>query len=368
MKVHLLTLTLLAVAMAVSSVGAVPGSGGQTPATVATYSIVARDPVTGDLGVAVQSRFLAVGAVVPWASATSGAIATQARANTTFGPEGLRMLGYGWTAAQTLDSLLAGDPDSSSRQVGIVDRMGNAAAFTGSECRPFSGQKAGAGYTVQGNMLAGAKVLDSMTAAFERTGGGLAERLIATLHAAERAGGDSRGRQSAALLIVRDGGGYDGLNDRYIDLRVDDHTDPVGELDRLYALWSSTFQVERRLATIDRFNSNRQYAAAQEETQRLVESLNAQLRDHPDDPEVLNRIAWVLSTYDLAKDRAIELANRAVKLAPGDPRFKDTLAECHFRLGHLDEAIRIESEIVAGEPGNERYRSQLQKFLDARPK
>ncbi|HLF15057.1 MAG TPA: tetratricopeptide repeat protein, partial [Bacteroidota bacterium] len=180
--------------------------------------------------------------------------------------------------------------------------------------------------------------------------------------------GDSRGRQSAALLIVREGGGYGGFNDRFIDLRVDDHPDPVGELSRVYMLWNTTFGIQIRMESVDRFNRNKQFAAAQEETRRVVETLNAQLRDHPDDPEILNRVAWILSTSDLAKDRAIDLARRAAKLAPGDPRIMDTLAECHYRLGQINEAIAIASELVAKEPGNDHYWNQLQKFRNARGK
>jgi uncharacterized Ntn-hydrolase superfamily protein len=203
-----------------------------------------------------------------------------------------------------------------------------------------------------------------MSAAFDRTPGNLAARLLAAI----AAGGDKQGRRSAALLVVREGGGYDARDDRLIDLRVDDHSDPVGELKRLYGLWNSTASVESRLATIDRFNRNKQFSAAQEETRRLVDDLNARLRDHPDDPEVLNSVAIALSTSGIARDRALELATRAVKLAPADLRFKDTLAECHFMLGHTDEAVRIASEIVAREPGNAYYRSQLQKYLAVQAK
>jgi len=214
-----LTLTLLLSAHAVPK-NTPHGSGQSAPgdpeSVVATYSIVARDPVTGDLGVAVQSKFLGVGSVVPWAKANVGAIATQAQANTTFGPEGLRMLGYGWTAQEVLDSLMLGDDGRDVRQVGIVDATGNSAAYTGKSCMYYAGQKRGVGYTVQGNILAGEAVLTAMATTFERTGGDLADRLLAALDAAQAAGGDSRGRQSAALLVVRDGAGYGGFGWRTI--------------------------------------------------------------------------------------------------------------------------------------------------------
>lgn len=353
------TLIIATVLLALAAAGTSPAAG--QPA-VGTYSIVARDPVTGDFGVAVQSKFMAVGAVVPWAKANVGAIATQALANTSFGPEGLRMLSFGWTAQEVLDSLIASDPDRDHRQVGIVDPQGNSLAYTGTRCQAYAAHRLGPGYAVQGNILAGPAVIDGMGLAYERTQGDLADKLLAALAAAEKAGGDSRGRQSAALLIVREGGGYGGLNDRMVDLRVDDHPDPVGELARLYSLWNGTFLLEMRMASVARFNANKQFAAAQEETRRVVDALNAQLRDHPDDPEVLNRVAWILSTNGIAKERALELAKRAAALAPGDPRIMDTLAECHFQLGQVDRAIAIESELVAKEPANEYYWNQLQKF------
>lgn len=353
------TLIIAIAGLALASMQPLPAQG--QPA-VGTYSIVARDPLTGDFGVAVQSKFMAVGAVVPWARANIGAIATQAQANTSFGPEGLRMLAFGWTAQEVLDSLLAADPDRDHRQVGIVDPQGNSLAFTGTKCQAYAAHKLGPGFAVQGNILAGAAVIDAMATAYERTQGDLPDRLLAALSAAEKAGGDSRGRQSAALLVVRDGGGYGGLNDRMVDLRVDDHKDPVGELTRLYALWNTTFLFEMRMASIERFNANKQFAAAQEETRRVVESLNAQLRDHPDDPDVLNRVAWILATYDIAKERALELAKRAATLAPARSDILDTMAECHFRLGQVQEAIAIESQLVAKEPANDHYWKQLQKF------
>ncbi len=360
------TILALVIGTLATTIGLAQELPGSTPATVGTYSIVARDPVTGDLGIAVQSRYLAVGSVVPWAKAGTGAIATQAQANTTFGPEGLRMLAFGWTAQEVLDSLLVMDPEREYRQVGIVDPTGNAIAYTGTRCQSYAGHKIGAGYAVQGNILAGAGVVEAMASAYERSSGDLAGRLLATLAAADKAGGDSRGRQSAALLVVREGGGYDGLNDRFIDLRVDDHPDPVAELSRIYSLWNATFGVTSRMESVKRFNTNRQFAAAQEETRRVVDVMNAQLRDHPDDPEVLNSVAWTLATYDIAKERAIELAKRAAKLAPGDRRIMDTLAECHYQLGQIDQAVIIASDLVVKEPGNEYYRKQLEKFRAAK--
>ena len=201
-----------------------------------TYSIVAKDPVTGDLGVATQSKFLGVGAVVPWARADAGAIATQSFANVTYGPNGLAMLAAGSSAADTLARLVAEDALREQRQAGIVDRHGGAATHTGRECFAWAGGRTGKGYAAQGNILAGAAVVDGIAETFEAGGKPFAELLVACLLAAEAAGGDRRGRQSAALLIVREGGGYAGGNDRLIDIRIDEHEDPVPELARVLDL------------------------------------------------------------------------------------------------------------------------------------
>jgi uncharacterized Ntn-hydrolase superfamily protein len=201
-----------------------------------TYSIVALDAVTGDLGVATQSKFPAVGAVVPWARADAGAIATQSFANVRYGPDGLAMLADGASAADALARLVAGDPLREQRQAGIVDRHGGAATHTGRECFAWAGGRTGKGYAAQGNILAGAPVVDGIAETFEAGGKPFAELLVACLLAAEAAGGDRRGRQSAALLVVREGGGYGGGNDRLMDIRIDEHDDPVPELARVLDL------------------------------------------------------------------------------------------------------------------------------------
>ena len=204
---------------------------------VATYSIVAYDPETGDLGVAVQSKFFAVGSVVPFAQAGVGAVATQAQGNTSFGPRGLAMLKLGVAPEAALEALLAADEDREHRQVGIVDARGEAASFTGSECMDWAGHRVGENFAVQGNILVSEETVAAMARAYEETDDILAERLMRALEAGQEAGGDSRGMQSAGILIVRKGGGYGGFNDRYCDLRVDDHETPIAELRRLVDMW-----------------------------------------------------------------------------------------------------------------------------------
>lgn len=202
-----------------------------------TFSIVAFDADRRELGVATQSKFLAVGSVVPWARAGAGAIATQSWANTSYGPAGLEFLERGAHPDEVLQRLLRDDEDRESRQVGIVDARGRAATWTGAECFPWAGGRIGAGYACQGNILVGGETVDAMAHAFEASEGReLAERLVGALRAGQAAGGDSRGQQSAALLIVRPEGGYGGFNDRYLDLRVDDHEAPIDELERLLRL------------------------------------------------------------------------------------------------------------------------------------
>lgn len=201
-----------------------------------TFSIVAYDAAAKEWGVATQSKFLAVGAVVPWAQAKAGAIATQSYANTSYGPQGLALLATGLSAQATLDRLLAADEGRDQRQVGVIDQQGGAATFTGKGCHEWAGGLIGAGYAVQGNILVGEETVKAIARGFEAASGELADRLVAALAAGQAAGGDRRGQQSAAVLVVRDGGGYAGFNDRYLDLRVDDDPRPIERLQQILEL------------------------------------------------------------------------------------------------------------------------------------
>jgi uncharacterized Ntn-hydrolase superfamily protein len=219
-----------------------------------TFSIVAWDPTAPDgreWGVAVASKFLAAASVVSWARAGAGAVATQALANVTYGPAGLELLAGGRSATESIERLTSQDDERDHRQLGVIDSDGNAATFTGTECLHWAGGRTGAGYTCQGNILTGPDVIDSMAATFESTEGDLATRLMAALYAGDRAGGDSRGRQAAGLLVVREGGGYLGDTDVAIDLRVDDHADPVPELQRLLDVHRLIFPAESALEFVD---------------------------------------------------------------------------------------------------------------------
>ncbi len=202
-----------------------------------TFSVVGRSDDGAALGVAVASKFLAVGAAVPAAEAGVGAVATQSYANLAYRPDGLSMMRTGRSARDTLDALVGADGGRAQRQAGVVDAQGGAATYTGDDCHAWAGGRTGDGYAVQGNILVGPEVVEAMESAWvASTGSPLAERLLATLAAGDDAGGDRRGRQSAALLVVRAGGGYGGESDVEVDLRCDDHSAPVGELRRLYDL------------------------------------------------------------------------------------------------------------------------------------
>ena len=199
-----------------------------------TFSIVAADPKTGEVGVAVASRFFAVGTVVPHAKAGVGAVATQSYANTGFGPHGLSLLSHGNTPQKVLEVLLGNDKGRNKRQVGLVTASGASASYTGISCNSWAGGRSGPNYAVQGNILTGEEVVAAMEKAFLSTvGRPLGARLYAAIEAGDAAGGDSRGKQSAALLVCRKGGGYGGFTDRAIDIRVDDHAQPIRELGRL---------------------------------------------------------------------------------------------------------------------------------------
>src|SRR5437899_2261976 len=208
---------------------------------VSTYSIAACDLDAGQWGVATQSKFLAVGSVVPWAEPQVGAIATQAYANPRYGPDGLALLREGLSPEEVVERLTSADEGRDQRQLGIVDDKGRSASFTGAECLDWAGGKTGPCYAAQGNILVSAETVDAIAASFESSSGPLAERLLDCLDAAQAAGGDRRGQQSAALLVVEKDGGYANLSDTIVELRVEDHERPLAELSRIYGLHVALF-------------------------------------------------------------------------------------------------------------------------------
>ncbi|HLS35822.1 MAG TPA: DUF1028 domain-containing protein [Bacillota bacterium] len=201
-----------------------------------TFSIIGYDPETEELGIAVQSKFLGVGAVVPWAKAGVGAVATQSYANPAYGPDGLALMEQGKTAEEALKTLVEADEGRSLRQAGMMDAKGGAATYTGEDCYDWAGGRIGENCVAQGNILVSGATVDAMVDTFEQTEGDLADRLLVALDAGQGAGGDKRGMQSAAIYVVKEKGGYLEANDRYVDLRVDEHPDPIKELIRIYKL------------------------------------------------------------------------------------------------------------------------------------
>jgi uncharacterized Ntn-hydrolase superfamily protein len=294
-------------AAALLAATALPAHAGQPHPS--TFSIVAADPAAGEVGVAVASRFFAVGTVVPHARAGVGAVATQSFANTTYGPRGLELLERGLTPEEAVAVLTRGDEGRDQRQVGIVAADGGSATFSGPGCNAWAGGRSGPGYAVQGNILTGEEVVAAMERAFLASAGKpLAERLFAALAAGDAAGGDKRGRQSAALLVARAGAGYGGFTDRAVDLRVDDHADPFGELGRLLGLalvndlWNRgwTAFTEKRFA---------EALSWQEQTAARAEATPGML------PEVLYDLA-VIRWANRDREGARAALARAVELNP----------------------------------------------------
>lgn len=333
------------------------------PPARATFSIVAFDSTTQELGVAVQSRAFSVGMAVPWAEAGVGAIATQASTNESFGPKGLALLRGGKKpAASVLRELLAADSGSSHRQVGIVDAKGRSAAHTGKDCNPWAGHRTGPGYSIQGNILAGEAVVAEMERAYLQTKGELAQRLLAALEAGQSAGGDKRGQQSAALLVVRPSDEFPEYRERYVDLRVEDAKEPIRELVRVFGILEAQRLAEAHLRFAERYDKKGKKDLARIERERVGEALQRALARGENDASNLNGLAWTCATNDVYLNEALQAAERAVSLEPKNTGILDTLAEVHFRMGHADKAIEVESRALALEPENRYLSEQLRRF------
>jgi uncharacterized Ntn-hydrolase superfamily protein len=290
----------------------------------ATFSIVARDGDAGELGVAVASRFFGVGSVVPWARAGVGAVATQAFANTSFGWRGVELLEMGLTPQEAVDVLIRGDDDPGRRQMGIVSAEGLSATYTGEGCLDWAGGRSGPDYAVQGNILAGEAVVAEMERAFVESQGPLAERLYAALMAGEEAGGDARGKQSAALLVVREGAGYGGYTDRAVDIRVDDHARPFEELGRLLNLalvndnWNKAWTLFTR-----------------KEFERALPHMERTAELAPEHAEVLYDLA-VIRLAAGQREKALEALDRSLGI---NPKLKDQAAVDEDLVGLRDDPL-----------------------------
>lgn len=336
--------------------------GATMDASIGTFSIVAHDSLTGEIGVAVQSKAFGVGAAVAWAEAGAGAVATQASTNMSFGPRGLELLGAGLTSEQVLGILLERDEGRENRQVGIVDVHGRVVNFTGSSCLDWAGGVTGPGYACQGNILASEAVVAAMAEAFEATGGELADRLLAALVAAQAAGGDKRGMQSAAILVVRPSEAYPEYEHRYVDLRVEDHEAPVDELIRLYEIHRKSDLLQAHIRYADMYDAEDDEAMAERERRMVGEMLAKALEEEAEDADYLNNLAWFCATGEVFLEQALDAAKRAVELEPETAYIIDTLAEVHFRLGNADEAIRTIQRAIEIDPESAYYKEQLDRF------
>lgn len=329
----------------------------KTEARRGTFSIVALDPSTGELGVAVASRYFDAGFALAWLEAGVGAVATQAWVNARLGPKGIKALRDGIGATEAISRILSEDDEADRRQVGIVDFNGHSASFTGKETPPWSGHLTAENVAVQGNILAGPAVVESMLDTFLTTGGPLSERLIAALESGEAHGGDSRGKQSAALYVTRKRGGFQGVDDRLVELKVSDHPEPIVELRRLSNMWRYFYLVPA-------------YSRLAEEEPELSSTfldyvlrfLHSALEEEIESPEVYNSLAWHLALREAYPEEALLAAKKAYDLAPDDPNVLDTLAEAHFSAGDHDEAIHWEEEAIRISPENTFFKEQLAKF------
>jgi len=326
-----------------------------------TFSIVAVDTATGEFGVAVASRVLDVSNRVPWLEAGVGAVASQAQSNPYLGRWALEELAKGNPADEVLNSVLARDSTPEERQVGVVDKRGRAAAFTGKNTLEWAGHNTAHGVSVQGNILVGPEVIDAMLKAFQETRSILPERLMKALEAGERAGGDRRGKQSAALYLVRTRGGYQGANDRLLELKVVDNSEPVSELRRQYELSKYAFlaPVYIRLADEEKSSADLFMARAHE---LLVSALSSNITA----AEVYNSLAWEFALRKAYPDETIEAAEKAHELDPEDPNIMDTVAEAYYAAGKYRRAVRWEQEALRIDPNNAFFKKQLKKFKAAR--
>lgn len=352
----------VAFALVLALVLAAPAHARHQPST---FSIVAYDSVTQELGVAVQSKYFSVGRVVPWARAGIGAVATQASVNPSFGVQALAMLENGLSPEQVLVALSANDSSWSARQVAVVDARGRAATWTGPKCNDWAGGEAGVGFACQGNILAGPAVVSEMAKAFRASRGELAERLIAALEGAQKAGGDKRGMQSAALIVVRPSESHPEYSERYVDLRIEDHVNPIRELRRVWHIHQGFHGAGAHLDFAAEFERRGRPDLARVERERVRETLQGAIARGERDASMLNGLAWSVAIRDLYLDLALAAARRAALLEPRSTDILDTLAEVEFRSGNVARAIEIETRASRLDPKSSYLKDQIARFRAA---
>jgi len=327
-----------------------------------TFSIVAFDSVTQELGVAVQSKYFSVGTDVPWAESGVGAVATQATVDASFGLKALALLKVGMSAPDVMRALAATDSAWESRQVGIADAHGRVASWTGKKCLDWAGSEIGADFACQGNILAGPAVVAGMAKAYRETQGEMATRLLAALDAAQAAGGDKRGMQSAALLVVRPSAEHPQFTQRYVDLRVEDHKTPIKELRRLLEIQEGFHGAANHFLYAAQYDAAGHPELAARERERIAEIIRRALARREADASMLNGLAWACASHDLFLADALKAADRAVTLEPRNVDILDTLAEVHFRLGNVTKAIEVESRAATIDPKSQYLKDQIERF------
>lgn len=332
-----------------------------------TFSIVAWDSVTQELGVAVQSKYFSVGRVVPWAEAGIGAVATQATVNASFGVQALAMLESGLAPDEVMRGLAATDSLWPSRQLAMVDARGRAVTWTGPRCLDWAGGESGPGFACQGNILAGPAVVANMAKAYRAARGELAERLIAALEAGQQAGGDKRGMQSAALIVVRPSDRHPEYAQRYVDLRVEDHREPIRELRRVWHIHEGFHGAGAHLDYADEYERAGRADLAARERDRVRETLERALARGEKDAAMLNGLAWSCATRGLFLGPARTAAERAVMLEPRSTDILDTLAEVCFRAGDLGDAIAYETRAARIDPKSQYLKDQIARFRRVPP-
>jgi uncharacterized Ntn-hydrolase superfamily protein len=327
-----------------------------------TFSIIGFDSLTGEIGVAVQSRALNVGQAVPWARAGVGAVATQALTNLSHGPRGLALLAAGKSAPDALRALVDSDSGSAHRQLGVMDARGRCATWTGKECLDWAGGVCEPGaFVAQGNILAGEAVVSAMARAFRTTRGELAERLLAALDSAQAAGGDKRGKQSSAILVVRPSSSHPEYEERYVSLHVEDHPDPIVELRRVFRMHQGSDLLDAHFNYLEEAQAAGDLRIAEVETARIGAIVGAALAEDRD-AGTLNGLAWACATHDVLLDEAVRLARRAVALDSTNVDILDTLAEALFRNGEAAEAIAVETRAAAIDPKSDYLKNQIARF------
>jgi uncharacterized Ntn-hydrolase superfamily protein len=337
-------------------------SPAHSAAEPSTFSIVAYDSVTQELGVAVESKYFSVGRVVPWAEAGVGAVATQAHVNPSYGPKALAMLGSGMSPDEILRALAATDSAWDGRQLGIVDARGRVATWTGPKCDSWAGGEAGMDFACQGNILAGPDVVSNMARAFRDSKGELAERLVCALEAAQLAGGDKRGQQSATLIVVRPSASHPEYVRRYVDLHVEDHRTPIRELRRLWQIHQGFHGAGAHMDFAADYEAAGRTDLARLERERVHETLLAALARGERDASLLNGLAWSCAEHDVQLPDALRAAERAAALEPKSTDILDTLAEILYRMGNTTRAIAVETRAAAIDPKSPYLKDQIARF------